>query len=209
MAICKAYLFVHLDNLKIQLPNLYIIAGCNGAGKTTASYTVLPEILNCKEFINADEIARGLSPFQPEKVAITAGRIMLQRIDELINLKVDFAIETTLTTKSYTKMIEVAKLKGYNIKLAYLWLNSVDLAIERVNARVKEGGHNIPEEIIRRRYKKGIFNLINIFIVLCDYWLVFDNSDESFTFVAEGNNINEPSIYNNKIWELIKRKANE
>ncbi|WP_462218898.1 zeta toxin family protein [Ferruginibacter sp.] len=191
------------------MPNLYIIAGCNGAGKTTASYTVLPEILNCKEFINADEIARGLSPFQPEKVAITAGRIMLQRIDELINLKVDFAIETTLTTKSYTKMIEVARLNGYNIKLAYLWLNNVDLAIERVNARVKEGGHNIPEDVIRRRYKKGIFNLINIFIVLCDYWLVFDNSDESFTFVAEGDNINDPSIYNNKIWELIKRKANE
>ena len=191
------------------MPNLYIIAGCNGAGKTTASYTVLPEILNCKEFINADEIARGLSPFQPEKVAITAGRIMLQRIDELINLKVDFAIETTLTTKSYKKMIEVARLNGYNIKLAYLWLNNVDLAIERVNARVKEGGHNIPEDVIRRRYKKGIFNLINIFIVLCDYWLVFDNSDESFTFVAEGDNVNDPSIYNNKIWELIKRKANE
>ncbi len=191
------------------MPNLYIIAGCNGAGKTTASYTVLPEILNCKEFINADEIARGLSPFQPEKVAITAGRIMLQRIDELINLKVDFAIETTLTIKSYTKMIEVARLNGYNIKLAYLWLNNVDLAIERVNARVKEGGHNIPEDVIRRRYKKGIFNLINIFIVLCDYWLVFDNSDESFTFVAEGDNVNDPSIYNNKIWELIKRKANE
>jgi predicted ABC-type ATPase len=140
------------------LPNLYIIAGCNGAGKTTASYTVLPEILNCKEFINADEIARGLSPFQPEKVAIAAGRIMLQRIDELIKLKIDFAIETTLTTKSYTKMIEVARLNGYNIKLAYLWLNNVDLAIERVNARVKEGGHNIPEDVIRRRYKKGIFN---------------------------------------------------
>ena len=90
MAIYKAHLFVHLENLKIQLPNLYIIAGCNGAGKTTASYTVLPEILNCKEFINADEIARGLSPFQPEKVAIAAGRIMLQRIDELLHLKVDF-----------------------------------------------------------------------------------------------------------------------
>jgi predicted ABC-type ATPase len=191
------------------LPNLYIIAGCNGAGKTTASYTVLPEILDCKEFINADEIARGLSPFQPETVAIHAGRIMLNRIDELIKLKVDFAIETTLTTKSYTKMIEVAKLNGYIVKLAYLWLNNVDLAIERVNARVKGGGHNIPEEVIRRRYKKGLFNLLNIFIVLCDYWLVFDNSEESFIFVAEGNNINDPLIHNIKIWEVIKTKANE
>jgi predicted ABC-type ATPase len=191
------------------LPNLYIIAGCNGAGKTTVSYTVLPEILHCKEFINADEIARGLSPFQPEKAAIAAGKIMLQRIDELINLKIDFAIETTLTTKSYIKMIEVAKQNGYTVKLAYLWLNNVDLAIERVHARVKEGGHNIPEEIIRRRYKKGIFNLLNIFIFLCDYWLVFDNSSESFTFVAEGNNINAALIHNNKIWQLIKTKANE
>ena len=191
------------------MPNLYIIAGCKGAGKTTASYTILPKILQCKEFINADEIARGISPFQPEKAAIAAGRIMLQRIDELLYLKVDFAIETTLTTKSYIKMIGVAKRSGYNIKLAYLWLNNVDLAIARVKARVKDGGHNIPEDVIRRRYKKSIFNLINYFIGLCDYWLVFDNSGESFTFVADGDNIKGPSIYNNKIWELIKRQANE
>jgi predicted ABC-type ATPase len=191
------------------LPNLYIIAGCNGAGKTTASYTVLPEILHCKEFINADEIARGLSPFQPEKVAIAAGRIMLQRIDELLNSKVDFAIETTLTTKSYTDTIEFAKQKGYNVTLLYIWLNDVRLAIERVNSRVMDGGHDIPEEVIKRRYKRGVFNLINIFIGLCNYWLIIDNSDKQFTFVAEGEKNKKIAVYNNQTWENIKNKANE
>jgi predicted ABC-type ATPase len=191
------------------LPNLYIIAGCNGAGKTTASYTVLPEILDCKEFINADEIARGLSPFQPEKVAITAGRIMLQRIDELINLKVDFAIETTLTTKSYANTIETAKQNGYDVTLVYFWLKDVELAIQRVNTRVKEGGHYIEDEVIKRRYKKGVFNLINIFTVVSDYWVVLDNSDKHYTFVAEGNSNQRIIIHNSEIWETIKSKANE
>ena len=108
------------------MPNLYIIAGCNGAGKTTASYTVLPDILNCKEFINADEIAKGLSPFQPEKVSIQAGRIMLHRIDELLKSKNDFAFETTLSSKSYVNTIKEAKEAGYFVTLVYFWLNSVD-----------------------------------------------------------------------------------
>jgi predicted ABC-type ATPase len=189
------------------MPNLYIIAGCNGAGKTTASYTVLPEILNCKEFINADEIARGLSPFQPEKVAIQAGRIMLQRIDELIKLNVDFAIETTLTTKSYINTIESAKQKGYSVTLLYIWLNNVELAIQRVKARVAEGGHNIPEETIRRRYRKGIYNLINIFTAHCNDWFVVDNSDKLFTFIAEGFANKETIIYNKESWRKIKENA--
>ena len=134
------------------MPNLYIIAGCNGAGKTTASYTILPEILHCKEFVNADEIARGLSPFQPEAVAIQAGKIMLQRIKELITLNKDFAIETTLTTLSYKQTINKAKEKGYKVTLIFFWLNDVNLAIERVKLRVAGGGHNIPLDTI----KKGI-----------------------------------------------------
>jgi len=191
------------------LPNLYIIAGCNGAGKTTASYTVLPEMLNCKEFINADEIARGLSPFQPETVAIHAGRIMLQRINELLNLKVDFAIETTLTTKSYVNTIEAAKQKGYNVTLLYFWLRDAELAIERVQLRVSEGGHNIPDDVVKRRYKKGLSNLSNIFIGICNYWAVIDNSGKPYTFVAEGNSNGNITIHDNKIWETIKSNANE
>lgn len=122
------------------MPNLYIIAGCNGAGKTTASYTVLPEMLNCEEFINADEIAKGLSPFNPEKAAIESGRIMLNKIQRLIEAGTDFAFETTLSTKSYVKIIQKAREKGYDITLLFFWLDSIELAIERVKTRVIEGG---------------------------------------------------------------------
>lgn len=140
------------------MKRLYIIAGCNGAGKTTASYTILPEILNCKEFVNADEIAKGLSPFQPEKVSLEAGRIMLERIEDLLRIKADFSFETTLSTRSYVNTVKRAKENGYDVTLLYFWLNSQELAIERVKERVREGGHNIPEQVIRRRYNKGIKN---------------------------------------------------
>lgn len=128
--------------------NLYIIAGCNGAGKTTASFTILPEILDCKEFVNADEIAKGLSPFQPEKVAFEAGRIMLNRIEELFREGENFAFETTLATKSYKEKILRARENGYQTILLFFWLKNTDLAKERVKTRVKEGGHNFPEDVI-------------------------------------------------------------
>ena len=143
--------------------NLYIIAGCNGAGKTTASFTILPEIIFCKEFVNADEIAKGLSPFQPERVAFEAGRIMLNRINELLNGVESFAFETTLATKSYKNKIKQAKEKGFTVTLLFFWLQNVDLAKERVRIRVTEGGHNIETNVIERRYVNGIKNLFNIY----------------------------------------------
>ncbi len=191
------------------MPNLYIISGCNGAGKTTASYTILPEMLNCKEFVNADEIAKGLSPFQPETVSFLAGRIMLERINELLDQNIDFAIETTLTTLSYQKTIEFAKTIGYTITLLFFWLNDVNLAIERVKTRVMEGGHNIPEEVIIRRYKKGILNLTKVFVNLCDYWLVIDNSSRPYTFITEGNEELVTNVYNEEIWDKIKNANSE
>ena len=191
------------------MPKLYIIAGCNGAGKTTASYTVLPEMLGCKEFVNADEIAKGLSPFNPESVAIEAGRLMLQRMDDLLSEGSDFAFETTLTTLSYLNTIKAAKEKGYSINLLYFWLNDVNLAIERVKIRVSEGGHNIPEETIRRRYFRGIYNLSNRFIGLCDFWIVINNSSRPYTFVAEGQGLKEIKVHDDIIWELIKAQTNE
>jgi predicted ABC-type ATPase len=109
--------------------DLYIIAGCNGAGKTTASFTILPNILNCREFVNADEIARGLSPFQPEKVSFEAGRIMIERINDLLNSKENFAFETTLATRSYRSKIFLAKEKGYNVTLLFFWLQNVILLL--------------------------------------------------------------------------------
>lgn len=165
--------------------NLYIIAGCNGAGKTTASFTILPEILDCKEFVNADEIAKGLSPFQPEKVAFEAGRIMLKRIDELFNNEENFAFETTLATRTYKQKILKAKQQGYNTILLFFWLKNPDLAKERVKLRVKEGGHNIPPEVIERRYFNGIKNLFDIYLSIVDQVLIFDNSEGSHHLIAE------------------------
>jgi len=155
---------------------LYIVAGCNGAGKTTASYTILPEIINCKEFVNADEIAKGLSPFQPEKVSFEAGRIMLNRLNDLIINEETFAFETTLSTLSYKPKIEEAKEKGYIVNLLFFWLESKDLAKERVKTRVAEGGHNIDETTIERRYDRGIQNLFDIYLPIVDGALIFDNS---------------------------------
>ena len=129
-----------------HMPKLYIIAGCNGAGKTTASYTVLPEMLDCREFVNADEIAKGLSPFNPESVAIDAGRLMLQRMDDLLIAGEDFAFETTLATRSYVKFIDQAHAMGYFVSLLFFWLPTPELAIVRVATRVSKGGHDIPEE---------------------------------------------------------------
>lgn len=159
-----------------SMPKLYIIAGCNGAGKTTASYTVLPEMLGCREFVNADEIAKGLSPFNPESVAIEAGRLMLQRMDDLLSEGEDFAFETTLATRSYVKFVERTQAKGYFVTLLYFWLPTPEQAIERVATRVSEGGHNIPSDVIRRRYANGIRNLTTLYTPICDYWTIYDNS---------------------------------
>lgn len=164
---------------------LYIIAGCNGAGKTTASFTILPEILNCKEFVNADEIAKGLSPFQPEKVSFEAGRIMLERINTLLESKENFAFETTLASKSYKSKIFLAREKGDNVTLLFFWLRNEDLAIERVKTRVMERGHHIETEVIKRRYKKGIKNLFEIYLPIADEVMIFDNSKGKHELIAE------------------------
>lgn len=185
------------------MANLYIIAGCNGAGKTTASYTILPEMLNCREFVNADEIARGLSPFQPEKVAIEAGRLMLGRIYELLTRKEDFAFETTLSTRSYVKTVKRAQKAGYFVTLIYFWLNSPELAVARVKDRVLEGGHDVPERIIRRRYQKGVENLFKLFIPVSDFWMVVDNSENPFKLIAEGEKENKKIVYQSETWEII------
>ncbi len=183
---------------------LYIIAGCNGAGKTTASFTVLPEMLNCKEFVNADEIAKGLSPFQPETVAIDAGRIMLARINELLTDNQSFAFETTLSTRSYKNKVLEAKIKGYRVTLLFFWLQSVELAKKRVRIRVSEGGHNIEPDVIERRYLKGIKNLFEIYLPIVDEALVFDNSFGSHHLIAEKLFNKEINILDTKKFNLLK-----
>lgn len=188
--------------------NLYIISGCNGAGKTTASYTVLPEVLDCREFVNADEIARGLSPFNPESVAIEAGRLMLGRIEELLERDESFSIETTLATKSYINLVRRAQAKGYNVRVLFFWLRTPDLAVQRVSERVAKGGHNIPTDVIRRRYVAGISNLFRLFMREVDYWEIYDNSEYPAVQIATGGKNEKTEIIiettYNKIAEYVK-----
>jgi predicted ABC-type ATPase len=163
----------------MEASRLYIIAGCNGAGKTTASFSVLPQILQCPEFVNADEIARGLSPFHPEDVAVEAGRLMLQRIDYLLSKHSSFAIETTLATRSYHRLVRRAQQQGYKVVLLFFWLESPEMAERRVAKRVMEGGHNIPTDVIHRRYWLGLNNLFNIYMPIVDAWMLYDNNSKT------------------------------
>jgi predicted ABC-type ATPase len=185
---------------------IYVIAGCNGAGKTTASYTILPDILDCKIFVNADEIAKGLSPFDVESVAFESGRIMLERIDNLISENKSFSIETTLSSKSYKNIFANAINKGYTIKLLFFWLHNESLAIKRVKTRVKEGGHNITEIVIKRRYQRGIDNLFKIYLPLLSEIMIFDNSNDTIELVATGN-FGIQNITNYNKWKKIQKKV--
>ena len=187
------------------MPILYIIAGPNGAGKTTTAQKFLPKNLKVVEFVNADNIAKGLSPFNPEGVAFEAGRIMLRRIKELAEHKVDFAFETTLSTLSYVKFIKDCKKKGYEIVLIFVWLNHPKLAKERVEQRVKQGGHNIEDDIIETRYYKGLKNLKEKFVSLCDEWMICDNSENDLKLIAQYAK-GDKKIINEKIYNLIFKK---
>ena len=185
--------------------NLYIIAGCNGAGKTTASNTILPFVLDCQEFVNADDIAKELSPFNPDSAAFEAGRIMLNRIDELMDKEESFSFETTLAAKSYHQLITRAKERGYNIILLFLWLRSIDLAKARVAIRVLEGGHNIPPDVIERRYKSGIINLFRIYLPLVDEWIVYDNSSILPIEICRNDQKRGLQIKNLELWQVLKQ----
>lgn len=184
--------------------NLYIISGCNGAGKTTASFTVLPEILQCQEFVNADEIARGLSPFNPDSMAIEAGRLMLQRIEMLLRQGVTFSIETTLATKTHINLVRRAQSQGYLVHLIFFWLETPELAVQRVAERVSKGGHNIPVDVIYRRYAAGINNLFEHFMSEVDLWMIYDNSTTPRKFVAKGGRSVDFAVYSEKTYNKIK-----
>ena len=169
----------------------YIIAGPNGAGKTTFANEFLPIEAECLNFINADLIAKGLAPFQPEKVAIAAGKIMIQQMNELVRKNESFAFETTFSGKEYANKIRNWKSQNYEIIIYYLKLPSVDLAIERVRLRVAQGGHNVPEHVIRRRYDRSWENFQQIYKHLADSWTMFDNSGKLPVIIEESGIINE------------------
>lgn len=189
-----------------QEPRLYIIAGCNGAGKTTASMAVLPDILKCRDYVNADEIAKGLSPFDPSAVAFVAGRLMLTRISLLMKERKSFAIETTLATGTYRHLVNRAHAEGYQVILIFFWLPSPEMAVERVAKRVSEGGHNIPSDVVYRRYYKGLENLFDVFMPIVDAWMIFDNSAESALVAHDYKIVNEEVF--EKMKEQCRKKKN-
>ena len=157
-------------------PNLYIIAGPNGAGKTTLARKFLPQYVECLEFVNADFIAGGLSPFAPERAAIHAGRLMLEQIHSLAERGVDFGFETTLSGKTYVKLLQGMKKGGYLVHIFFLWITNVELGLERIKLRVRNGGHAIPEAIVRRRFGRSLPNFLRLYKPLADSWTIFDNS---------------------------------
>ena len=184
------------------MKTLYILAGCNGAGKTTAAYALLPNLLGCREFVNADEIARGLSPFQPEAVSVQAGRLMLTRLRELLAAGETFALETTLATRHYLAFIREARQRGYAVHLLFFWLSSVEAAVERVRVRVLEGGHNIPEDVIRRRYELGLRYFFGRYQNAVDSWTFVDNTQRLGEVVAQGTP-DELFVMNAEIWQRL------
>jgi predicted ABC-type ATPase len=165
-------------------PNLYIIAGPNGAGKTTFAKEFLPHYVKCLEFVNADLIASGLSPFSPERAAIRAGRLMLEQIHLLADRGIDFGFETTLSGKGYLRLLRDLKDRGYRISLFFLWVSNIDIALARIADRVRRGGHNVPESVVRRRFNKGLSNFFNLYRPLLDSWAIFDNSTSTPSLVA-------------------------
>lgn len=184
-------------------PELFVIAGPNGAGKTTFAREYLPNFAKCREFVNADLIAGGLSPFSPGAAAIQAGRIMLDKIGTLAAQRHTFAFETTLSGRGYLTLFKRLKGEGYRIHIVFLWLPRVELAIQRVKERVRRGGHSVPEHDIRRRFDRGVRNLLTEFHPLVDSWVLFDNSASQPRLVAQANG-GEILVADDALYQKIK-----
>jgi predicted ABC-type ATPase len=183
-------------------PRLIILAGPNGAGKTTASYELLKRTYQIDEFVNADTIARGLSAFSPESVAMAASRIMLKRIKELVSMRKSLAAETTLASRTLASMIRDWRAEhGYYVILYFLWLPTPEMAIERVADRVRAGGHNIPNDVVRRRFQRGIENFLTLYKDIVDEWHFVDSSNKrSLQTIAKGTMLNQDVILRPEVW---------
>ena len=189
-----------------KAPIVYVIAGPNGAGKTTFANEFLPGFVDCREFLNADLIAAGLSPFAPETQNFRAGRLLIDRIKELVQEKQHFAFETTLSGRGYVRNLAEIKKNGYRIMLFFLWLPNADLAVARVSNRVRQGGHNVPEPVVRRRYKTGIRNLFQLYQPQVDAWWLYDASRLPPVVIAQEED-GELLVHNEQLFQHIKRKA--
>jgi predicted ABC-type ATPase len=191
----------------VEKPNLVVLAGPNGAGKTTAAAKFLVGALQVEEFVNADVIARGISSFRPESVAIQAGRIMLGRLRQLTGRRANVAFESTLASRSFAPMIHELKPSGYQFHLLFLWLPSADAAVNRVRERVSLGGHSVPEDVIRRRYEAGLSNFFRIYAPIATMWSFFDSSVPGGPrLLAEGSFRETILVRDAELWNDIRGK---
>jgi predicted ABC-type ATPase len=187
-----------------RIKDVVMIGGPNGAGKTTWAYHQLPETLDIREFVNADEIARGISPLDPEASARAAGRLMIERLNELVSAGCSFAFETTCSGRGHVRLLERCRAAGYRIVLIFLWLPSSDIALARVARRVGQGGHRIPADVVVRRYSAGLRNMRHIYLPLADLILIHDNSDASGVLIAERRGGAPLVIHDSGRWKQIE-----
>ena len=190
-------------------PQLYIIAGPNGAGKTTWAETFLPEYAECTDFLNADMIAKGFSPFAPEKFAYSSGKMLLEQIEMYSKQRRDFAFETTLSGKAHAPLLHKLKERGYAVNMFYLWIPDVKLALARIEERVRHGGHNIPENVSIRRYSKSLYNLFNIYMPIVDYLEILDNTDSTPKLIAMKKNSVCMQVYNTNLYSMMRNQYAE
>jgi predicted ABC-type ATPase len=172
----------------VKNKNIYIIAGSNGAGKTTFARKFLPEYAKCSNFVNADLIAQGLSPFDPSKAALKAGKLVLRQIREFSDYGISFGFETTLSGKSYVRLLRELKRKGYKLHLFFIWIPDTELAIARIKDRVSAGGHNVPNDDVRRRFERSINNFFNLYAPLLSTWMLFNNAGMQPELIAKKEN---------------------
>ncbi len=187
------------------MPDVIVIAGPNGAGKSTLAPALLRDTFGILEYVNADTIAEGLSAFAPEDASFDAGRVMLGRLHELADSQKDFAFETTLASRFYAGWLKELKASGYRVSVVFLWLRNVELAIERVSARVRLGGHTIPEETIRRRFDRGIKNLFELYIPIADSWRIFNASSETPREIARYTESKGQLFFDSELWDQIRK----
>lgn len=191
------------------MPNVVILAGPNGAGKTSAAPTLLRDELRVAEFVNADVIARGLSGFSADTIAVEAGRIMLRRLEELAGLGQDFAFETTLSGNTFLSAIDRWRSAGYAIRIVYLWLNSPETAIDRVHARATQGGHTVPDEVIRRRYERGLLNFAHRYRIAADQWHLYDNTDPHDRRAVARGSVGVVEAIDDALWERFQKQVSQ
>jgi predicted ABC-type ATPase len=191
---------------KAKSPTVYVVAGPNGAGKTTFSTQFLPDFVQCQEFLNADLIAAGLSPFSPERQNLRAARLVLERIRELARERADFGFETTLSGRTYVKLLTGLRASGYRVVLFFLWLPSAEMAVTRVENRVQQGGHPVPPDDIRRRYGLGVRNLFRLYRPILDSWRLYDASRLPPRLIAQEEH-GRRTIKQKRLYKQIEHQA--